>query len=33
LCEKLIETKAFVFLATHFLDLCLLEAHFMVVRK
>ncbi|KAI6238704.1 hypothetical protein M3Y99_00651800 [Aphelenchoides fujianensis] len=33
LCEKLIETKSFVFLATHFLDLCLLEAHFTVLRN
>ncbi|KAI6185258.1 hypothetical protein M3Y98_00003300 [Aphelenchoides besseyi] len=31
--EKLIETKAFVFLATHYLDLCLMEAHFTVLRN
>jgi len=33
LCEQLIESKAFVFLATHFLDLCLLETHYTVVRN
>ncbi|KAI6212303.1 hypothetical protein M3Y94_00004900 [Aphelenchoides besseyi] len=31
--EKLVETKAFVFLATHYLDLCLMEAHFTVLRN
>jgi DNA mismatch repair protein MSH4 len=33
ICEQLIQSKAFVFLATHFLDLCLLETHYTVVRK